>query len=290
MRTVSWETSVGALAALLNSSTQVRMIDLLTITLSGGSVVRYTSDDLATVVNGNTFALGPLIKRGKTRLIVGIEVDELDFTFHCDSTVTINGVVLLKFLIGGGFDGARIKLERAFSSAPGAAWTGTLSIFTGRVSVVNVSRYEAHVTVSSDIELLNAMVPRNVYQPGCSNTLFDSSCGLLKATYAVTGTATSTTDSTKTVFSTGLAQAGGYFSLGWAVGLAGANAGVGRTIKNFSSGVIITIQPWPSAVGIGDTFTVYPGCDKLQTTCNSKFGNLARFRGQPYVPAPETVT
>jgi hypothetical protein len=35
---------------------------------------------------------------------------------------------------------------------------------------------------------------------------------------------------------------------------------------------------------------VYPGCDKQQATCRGKFANLARFRGQPYVPAPETIT
>ncbi|MEI8325522.1 MAG: phage BR0599 family protein [Betaproteobacteria bacterium] len=71
--------------------------------------------------------------------------------------------------------------------------------------------------------------------------------------------------------------------------MTGANAGIGRTIKAQAGGVLTSVQPWPSAVTIGDTFTVYPGCDKTQATCSSKFSNLARFRGYPYVPAPETI-
>lgn len=290
MRTPTWEFSTGALAALLNTSTQVYMVDLLTLTLSGGSVIRYTSADVAVTVNGNTYALGPVIKRGKTKLSVGISVDTLDVTLAADATVTINGTALLPFIAAGGLDGARLSLDRAFASAPGAVWVGMLPLFGGRVSDAAVSRYEARLTVNSDSELLNVMVPRNVYQPGCANTLFDAACGLSKAGNAVAITATSATDSAKTTFSKAAGQSDGFFALGWAVGVTGANAGVGRTIKQyFATGAITTIQPWPAAVAIGDTFTAYAGCDKTQATCSAKFANLARFRGFPYVPSPESM-
>lgn len=290
MRVATWESSAGALAAFLNSTTQCYMADLYTFTLSGGTVLRYTDRELAVTVNGNTFAKGPAIRRGKTKLAVGISVDTLDVAMNADSSVTVNGVPLLPFVAGGGFDGAMVLVERAFTSVPGAAWIGTVGMFSGRVGQGTASRYEAALTVNSDSELLNVMVPRNVYQPGCSNTLFDAACGLVKSAYAVAATASTTTDATGRIFSTALGQASGYFAQGWAVGLTGANAGVGRTIKTFAGGVITTIQPWPSAVAVSDTFTVYPGCDKQQATCTAKFANLVHFRGQPYVPAPETIT
>jgi uncharacterized phage protein (TIGR02218 family) len=165
-----------------------------------------------------------------------------------------------------------------------------VGLFAGRVGPSKSSRYESALTVNSDSELLNVMVPRNVYQPGCSNTLFDAACSLVKSSFAASATASSATDATGRIFSTGLAQAASYFAQGWAVGVTGPNAGVGRTIKAFAGGVITTIQPWPSPVAVGNTFTVYPGCDKQQATCSAKFSNLANFRGQPYVPAPETIT
>lgn len=289
MRAPSWESSAGALAAFLNSATQVYMADLFAFTLSGGAVLRYTSADAAVTVNSATYGLGPVIKRGRTRLCVGISVDTLDLVLAADASVQVNGVPLLQFVALGGLDGARLTLERAFAAAPGSPWVGTLPLFAGRVADVVASRYEARINVNSDAELLDVMVPRNVYQPGCSATLFDGVCGVSKSASAVSATATSTTDAALVTFSTALAQAADFFALGWAVGLTGANAGVGRTIRAFASGAITTMQPWPSAVAIGDTFTVYPGCDKTQATCGSKFGNLARFRGAPYVPAPETI-
>lgn len=290
MRTASWETSPGALAAFLNSTTATYMVDLFSFTLSGGQVVRYTSADMAVTVGGSTYGLGPIIKRGKTRLSVGIAVDTLEVTLGADASVTIGGAPILPFIAAGRLDSARLSLDRAFAPAPGAAWVGTLALFQGRVSDTKISRYEAALTVASDAELLNVMVPRNVYAPGCTNTLFDGTCGLSKAANAVSATATSYTDATRTLFVTALAQAAGFFALGWAVGVTGANAGVGRTIKTFGSGAVATIQPWPQTVAAGDTFTLYPGCDKTQTTCSTKFTNVVRFRGQPYVPAPETVT
>ena len=289
MRTPSWESSAGALAALLNSATQVRMVDLYTITLLGGAVLRYTSADVPVSVNAVAYATGPVITRGATKVSVGIAVDTLKLTLAADATVTVNGVALLRFIAGGGLDNARLALDRAFAADATSPWVGTLGLFQGRVSDTDVSRYEASVVVNSDTELLNVMVPRNVYQPGCGNTLFDGSCGLLKASYQAFNAATTPTNAARTTFTTTLAQAADYWALGWAVGTSGANNGVGRTIKAYAAGVITTIQPWPAAVVAGDNFVFFPGCDKRQSTCSAKFANLARFRGQPYVPAPETV-
>lgn len=289
MRTPIWETSPGALAAFLNSTTKVHMADLFTITLSGGAVVRYTSADAAVTVNGIIYGLGPAIRRGKTKLSVGISVDTLDVQMAADATVTINGVALLPLIANGGFDGARLALDRVFAPAPGSAWVGSLGLFQGRVSDIHSSRYEASLTIASDSELLNVMVPRNVYQPGCGNTLFDAACGKSKTSSAVSTTATTGTDTTRTVFGTALTQPTAWFALGWAVGVTGANAGIGRTIKAFTAGSVTSVQPWPQAVASGDTFTLYPGCDKTQDTCGAKFFNLFNFRGHPYVPAPETV-
>lgn len=290
MRVATWESSAGALATFLNAADQCFMADLYTITLTGGTVLRYTSADVAIAINGHTFALGPILRRGKTKLSVGISVDTLDVSVNADASVTVNSVPLLQFIAGGGLDGATVLLERAFAAAPGAAWVGTLGLFSGRVSDATVSRYEASLTVSSDSELLNTMVPRNVYQPGCSNTLFDAACGLSKAAFAVAVTATSATDATRTWVWIDYWNPG-YFVQGYAVCLTGANAGVRRTIKTFTSGSVQSLQPWPAPIAAGDTFTMYPGCNKSQLTCQSGiFNNIVHFRGQPYVPAPETIT
>ena len=217
------------------------MAEVFTFTLSGGSVVRTRQSDQAVVLPVGTWSLGPVIRRGNIKRRVGVAVDSLSLTLAANASITINGVALLPFMAGGGFDNARVSVERAFAAAPGSAWVGLLPLFQGRASVPQTTRYEASVTVSADSELLDAMIPRNVYQPGCSNTLFDGACGLSKAAYASATTATGATDAAKTTFATALAQAANYFALGFAVGVTGPMAG--RTIKAFAGGAITTISP-----------------------------------------------
>jgi len=49
------------------------------------------------------------------------------------------------------------------------------------------------------------------------------------------------------------------------------------------------LVPVPIAPSAGDALTVYPGCDKQQSTCSAKFNNLQHFEGFPYIPTPETA-
>jgi hypothetical protein len=55
-----------ALIALLASSDRFIMADLYTITLVGGSVLRYSAAPTVLFANGYTFALGPKFERTKT--------------------------------------------------------------------------------------------------------------------------------------------------------------------------------------------------------------------------------
>lgn len=284
-------TASGPLTALLNSSLQLAYADLYTFTLQGGTVIRYTGADKPLTVNSQTFLREPLLKRSRTKLSVGIAVDSLDITASADASVTINSVPFMQFLARGGLDGARLKLERAFMQDWSTAPAGTLVLFAGRVNDVSINRYEASITVQSDLELLDALVPRNLYQPGCMNTLYDGACGKSRAALTVSNAVTSAPAPTATAFGSTLAQAAGYFDLGVVTFTSGQNNGISRTVKSFAAGGLVTlIVPLPFAPAVEDTFTIYPGCDKTQSTCNTKFANLARFRGQPYIPVPETVT
>jgi hypothetical protein len=53
--------------------------------------------------------------------------------------------------------------------------------------------------------------------------------------------------------------------------------------------MITVIPPLVAAPSPGDTFTAWPGCDRMLATCEIKFNNRLRYRGQPWIPAPETA-
>lgn len=280
-----------ALVTLLNSMQPLAMADLYTITLLGGGLLRYTSADVPVTLGATTWARGPLLTRSKTRQSVGISVDTLDITLAADASVLVSGNPILTLIAQGGLRGARLTLERAFAANWASAWVGSIIMFAGRVSVPAMDRYQARLSVRSDLELLDAMVPRNLYQPGCMNTLYDAACGKDRAALTVANAVTASPAPTKTVFDTTLAQAAQYFDLGVVTFTSGANNGIARTVKSFAAGGLVTlIAPLPFAPAAGDTLTIYPGCDKTMATCTARFANLVRFRGQPYVPVPETVT
>jgi uncharacterized phage protein (TIGR02218 family) len=297
MLTPSWESSVGALAALLNGAAGITldMVDLYTFTLQGGQVLRYTSGDVAIPVNGNTFAIGPILKRGRIKRSVGITVDTLQVQLSAAATVQVNGVPIIQWITQRGLANARLTLERLYAPAFGAP-TGTLIKFTGRVAEVSGGRHEKTLTIKSDTELLDTMVPRDVYQAGCKNTLYDAACGVNRASFTTSSAATGASDATRTSFpQSGLGHPAGYFDLGVVKFTSGANAGVARTVKQHTSGAIIVVLPWPAAIAGGDTYTIVPGCNKSPTDANGcpKFYSSAniilRFRGEPWIPAPETV-
>jgi uncharacterized phage protein (TIGR02218 family) len=291
MRTALCETTPGALADLLNARQPIARADLYTLTLTDGTVYRWSGADVAIAGNGSTWQLGPGIVRNRLKWSVGVAVDTMTVTLTDIRGTTLNGQGLMAFIAAGGLIGARLQVDVAFWAGQAApAPTGALLWFAGRIAEVHsVTRWEASINVKSDLELLDVMVPRDVYQPGCLNTVYDAACGRSRSAFTVTGAATVGSSQARTVFGHALSQAPGWFDLGVVTFASGANAGIARTVKQHTSAQLKVLQPLPFAVEAGDTFTVYPGCDKTVATCTSKFNNLPRFRGHPYIPVPETV-
>lgn len=281
-----------ALQTLFDTGMQLVTADLYTITLSGGTVLRWTGYDQLVTLSGTTWALGPGIESNKLKISAGIEVDTLVLSLSGDADTLINGSPMMPFINGGGLDGATVKAERAYAASPGDVWVGKLHRFTGTVSDIDrPSRAQADVTVRNLFELLNRNLPGNVYQPGCLNSLYDNACGKTRPALTVSAAVTIASDSLRLTLKAGsLTQDAGYFSLGAVRFTSGANAGVLRTVRTHSAGgVLVFMQPLPVAAAVGDTFDIYPGCDQTMATCSAKFFNLARFRGQPFIPVAETV-
>ena len=307
MRTPFWESSAGALAALLNSTAAVELVwcDVFTITLVGGTVLRWSGTDIPVTINGTTWSLGPGIVRGRLRRGRGISVDTLQVTLY-PGDISIATSPLAQYIARGGFDNARLESIRAFKLASSVGWTGEVDDSTGRISGVKPDREQVSLNVKSDTELFDVMVPREVYQPGCTNTLYDTACAVSRASRTLTGTTATGTDINRIQFTinpTGAVNtatvADKYYALGVIKFTSGACAGVARTIKRHQgqvtpgvlpAQVITVLQPLPAEVASGDAFEIYPGCDKTKATCEAKFSNLIRFRGHPYIPAPETIT
>jgi len=268
--------------------------------LNTGTILRYTSYDVDLAFGGNIYSAGGanglIIERspnsnGQTTTCtwkLGLEVSTLQFDVM-PRAATINGVPFLEACKNGVFDGAVLTRYRAYMSKDALTTVvGTITLDAGPVGEIDAGRSYATFNVSDYRELLNIQMPRTLYQTSCSNQLYGTNCGLNKADFTTIGAASA--GSTTSEIANSLSQAAGYFDLGVITFTSGSNAGASRTVKSYVNGnPIRLISPFAYPPAAGDTFSIYPGCQKNLATCISKFANAGNFRGEPFIPDAQTA-
>jgi len=281
------KTANSGLISLLASNDEFLMAELLTFTLINGEQYRWTTADIDIVYGGNTYKSGSsLIKRGTIKNVIGVEVDTLNVTLMPSASDMIGNIRLSTAILNVGFfDGASVELRKVFLTDFLLPPVGDLILFMGKVSDIIGTGTQIEISVKSKMEVLNAQVPRNIYQASCINSVYDSICQANKSAVTASGSVTSGTVSS---ISSNVYANDGYYNQGVLSFTSGINAGIKRTIKNYSGRAFTFALPLPNTPSVGDTFTVFPGCDNTLATCANKFGNLIHFRGMPFIPVPET--
>ena len=274
--------------ARANPDVPLFMADVFTFTLRSGLILCYTNVDVTFTYSGNTYLANSILVDGlKYKAAIGLDVDQQQITVAARSTDTITGgAPFLQALRDGSFDGCEIERARVFfSDRIGGTAIGSVTLFKGRLGNVDqIGRTTAKLTVNSDLVLLDIDMPRNLYQPTCLHTLYDSGCTLVKNAFGTSGTVGY--GSTASVINWSGASTN--FQQGSITFTSGVNASVTATVGSVVAGTSMTLlYPLESVPAPGDGFTVYYGCDHTPGTCQSKFNNLANFRGFPYVPPPQ---
>lgn len=128
---------------------------------------------------------------------------------------------------------------------------------------------------------LAAKLPKIVYQSNCNWQVFDCDCALSADDWDVG--AVVTVSSASLISATFALFADGYFTQGRVY-----YNGDFRFITAHS-GSTVTLQAPFSDLVTGGSVVVYPGCDGLLTTCQTKFNNRARFCGMRLIPSHNPV-
>lgn len=127
-----------------------------------------------------------------------------------------------------------------------------------------------------------------VYTPTCDAILGDSRCGVTLASFT-DGFTVSTVTSNAVFTTTADASDDSYYKGGEVVWLTGNNAGKRMEIKEFIGDTVTLALPMGETIQAGDTLNAIAGCDKLRSTCRSKFSNLVNFRGFPDLPGQDKL-
>lgn len=261
---------------------------------NSGKILTYTGHDVDLQVGGNTYYHWAM-EHGEINEKRGCEVTDMDFTINYNPFDTIYGlgVTWIQALQSGMFDGCYLSVDRLYSPEPWEYFMPNISTdyvlkarFFGRCNIQDIKFTSASLSVKCPTELLNTGLPRNLITPSCINSFCDSMCGLTKSSYAYSVTALN--GSSKSAISSSNRQSDGFFTQGTMLCTSGANMGVTRTIKLYQSNVAYLSEPFQFAVNTGDTFTFYRGCGKTISECTA-YGNLANYRGFPFLPVVNTL-
>lgn len=261
-------------------------VDLYELSFLDGTTLRYSGHALPTIWNGYTWTSGPLFRRGETKIICGLETDTLQVEITPREGDTLLGLPWPLAIRNGALDGARVAVYRGHAEKPGAPLAGAFLRFRGMVGNVK-AKLPILMPIKSELVLLDAPIPRDVWQAGCSRTLFDAGCGASRTAFRHDGQAAA--GSTTALVVASLPHAAGYYSAGEIRWVSGANAGARRAIRRHDGTGLHLSYPLLEAITPGDTFQLWPGCAHTWEECQDKFANGTRFNGQPFVPAPETA-
>lgn len=152
-------------------------------------------------------------------------------------------------------------------------------IWMGRVLNVQWQGAEARMSCEPVSLSFGRTGLRRLYQTACPHVLYGTACGVDKAGQAHEAEVTAISGAELTVDS--------LLSKPYAGGFVELEAGSGnlerRFIRSFSGLVLTLAQPF-QGIEVGDTVTVYPGCDHTMATCNDEYSNLANYGGMPFIP------
>jgi uncharacterized phage protein (TIGR02218 family) len=294
--------SAATLAAL--AAGQTKRVDLYAITLAGATPTYYfTSAQMPVTALGQLWQTGLVIKRGPIKQSIGLTVDTMDVSFsvqqnNSTGTPVIAGRTFLKAAADRVFDGGRLFFRKMFLTDFNDTTPGAVDWFQGRINKVQMGRLTCQMSINSDAEMLNVQMPPNLVQKTCNHVFCDPGCGLSLASYTDTGAVASV--STILNIESNLIKPEKYYSLGRLTFLTGVNATNPRTtyyVKYSSAaGEIQLIRPLPGVPAIGDTFQVSAGCPHTLAACSNTnaavgpvLNNRGRFKGEPFVPVPETL-
>lgn len=249
------------------------------ITRKDTTVFTFTDNSRDVVYDGLTYLAWTGFTASNIATSSKLSVDNLEVNSVLNSS-TITDVDL----IAGLWDYATVEIFRVnyLDLTMGIEW-----MRKGKIGEVKTGRTAFIAELRGLIQHYQQNIGR-IINAACDADLGDTRCGVNLATYTVTGTVTGVTS--RSLFAdTSRAEASAYFTGGLLTWTGGLNDTYQKEVKVYTVGSIELVESMPNAVQVGDTYSVYAGCDKLHTTCGTKFSNIANFRGFPFVPGQDRL-
>jgi uncharacterized phage protein (TIGR02218 family) len=244
-----------------------------------GVTVALTAHDRDLTVAGVTYRAAPGMTPSAVVRSEGLDADTMEARGALEARA-----ITARDLGAGRWDGARVVVSAVDWRAPDAA---PVPLGEGAIGEVEMRGG----AFSAELRGVAALLERPVTEatsPGCRATLGDRRCRVPMAGRRRVARVMSVEDA-RVVLDAGepVANAYGDGLLRW---LGGENSGLESAVRA-SDGAAVTLRSPPVyAVAAGTLVEVTQGCDRRLATCAERFGNVANFRGEPYLPGIDLLT
>lgn len=234
----------------------------------GGEHWRYTSADYTITYDSNDYTPAA-VARGPAKYDSEFEVSTLKCRFgYVEDPV-------LEYIAQNPVELIWIEVLRWYENAP----TEPSVIFIGQVKNVSFEGNDAQVQCVGFEHYLQQRIPKYRFQIGCNNDLFDTFCGVVKASFKITTTITAVDSAGVVLTSADFAlQDDGYYTRGYVQW-----GDYFRMIVDHTANQITIRFNMPDFAS-GQSIDAYAGCDRQLSTCVEKFNNKDNFFGHPWIP------
>lgn len=244
-----------------------------------GVLIALTSHDRDLVIEGVRYRADGGMTPSTVRETADLTVDYMEISGIL-STAGLPG----RDLAQGRFDGARIDIFLVDHGAPEA---GSLLLERGTLGTVmqQDGAFRAEIRgLSHDLK----KVINEVYSPACRAELGDARCKRSLLGFEREVEVTLVVDSLSFDVS-GPVEPVGWYDFGRIRWHLGANAGLTGDVRRSAGQRLTLFQSPPEPVAAGDLMTLTAGCIKSLQICETKFDNVANFRGEPFVPGTDSI-
>lgn len=260
-----------AYSARETSADSARPIELYEFNREG-QAWRYTSSDEPFTLSGATYNPAVIERSG---LEQGTEMNRAALTLNVQRDLEIAAL----YQAGPPSDVITLILRQIHIDDSEARL-----LWSGRIITVNTwENGKAKIFLEPVYTSLRRNGLRRLYQKACPHVLYGPACNASNAVFRVVGVCAGVSGLSITI-----PQAQG-FPAGWfAGGYLEWQTSPGIFERRFieshnGNSVIVTVSPVGLLADV--EIRLYPGCDHLISTCNSKFNNAANFGGMPFIPS-----
>jgi uncharacterized phage protein (TIGR02218 family) len=269
----------NALLAHLQGST-LSVATIWKVTLTNSTVLGFTDHDQDISYSGLVYSASTGYTRSNVQTTETLGVNNLEV-----QGLLVSPAITEDAMLAGVWDFAKVEV----SIINWADTTmGVLQLPTGFIGQITKKRNNFIAELRGLTQLPQQQIGE-VYTPSCRADLGDSRCTVNLVPLTVTGSI-SAVSSNQVLIDAGRTEANGYFDHGLLTFTSGLNNGLQMEVKTYVTGQITLATPMYYAVSVGDTYSMYPGCDKQRPTCVTKFNNIINFRGEPDLPGIDRLT